>query len=122
MSKYLIKGASLYGEKVADILIEDGVISRIAENIDAAGRTGRRGGRPGGSCPAWSTSTPTCVSPATRHPKPSRPAPAQQPWAATPQCSPWQTPCPWQTPPQSLSRLTASARNPHGAACSPSAQ
>ena len=36
MSKYLIKGASLYGEKVADILIEDGVISRIAENIDAA--------------------------------------------------------------------------------------
>ena len=34
MSKYLIKGASLYGEKVADILIEDGVISRIAENID----------------------------------------------------------------------------------------
>ena len=36
MSKYLIKGASLYGEKIADILIEDGVISRIAENIDAA--------------------------------------------------------------------------------------
>lgn len=36
MSKYLIKGASLLGERVADILIEDGTIACISESIEAA--------------------------------------------------------------------------------------
>ena len=36
MSTYLIKGASLLGERVADILIEDGKIARIGQDIEAA--------------------------------------------------------------------------------------
>lgn len=36
MSTYLIKGASLLGERVADILIEDGKIARIGHDIEAA--------------------------------------------------------------------------------------
>ena len=36
MSTYLIKGASLLGERVADILIEDGKIARIGHDIETA--------------------------------------------------------------------------------------
>ena len=36
MSTYLIKGASLLGERVADILIEDGKIARIGQDLEAA--------------------------------------------------------------------------------------
>ena len=36
MSTYLIKGASLLGERVADILIEDGKIARIGQGLEAA--------------------------------------------------------------------------------------
>ncbi|RUP74441.1 dihydroorotase [Rothia sp. HSID18067] len=36
MSTYLIKGASLLGERVADILIEDGKIARISQDLEAA--------------------------------------------------------------------------------------
>ena len=36
MSTYLIKGASLLGERVADILIEDGKIARIGQELEAA--------------------------------------------------------------------------------------
>ncbi len=36
MSTYLIKGASLLGERVADILIEDGKIASIGQDIEAA--------------------------------------------------------------------------------------
>ena len=36
MSMYLIKGASLLGERVADILIEDGKIARIGQGLEAA--------------------------------------------------------------------------------------
>ena len=36
MRTYLIKGASLLGERVADILIEDGKIARIGQDIEAA--------------------------------------------------------------------------------------
>ena len=35
MSTYLIKGASLLGERVADILIEDGKIARIGQDLEA---------------------------------------------------------------------------------------
>ena len=35
MSTYLIKGASLLGERVADILIEDGKIARIGQGLEA---------------------------------------------------------------------------------------
>ena len=41
MSTYLIKGASLLGERVADILIEDGKIARIGHDIETADRSGR---------------------------------------------------------------------------------
>ena len=36
MSTYLIKGASLLGERVADILIEDGKIASIGHDIETA--------------------------------------------------------------------------------------
>ena len=36
MSTYLIKGASLLGERVADILIEGGKIARIGQGLEAA--------------------------------------------------------------------------------------
>lgn len=36
MSTYLIKGASLLGERVADILIEGGKIARIGQDLEAA--------------------------------------------------------------------------------------
>ena len=36
MSTYLIKGASLLGERVADILIEDGKIARIGQDLETA--------------------------------------------------------------------------------------
>ncbi|MBM7050500.1 MULTISPECIES: dihydroorotase [unclassified Rothia (in: high G+C Gram-positive bacteria)] len=37
--KFLIKGASLLGETTADLLIENGVIARVRENLDADGAT-----------------------------------------------------------------------------------
>lgn len=35
--KYLIKGACLLGEKTADLLVEDGLIARIEQNLQAEG-------------------------------------------------------------------------------------
>ena len=98
--RYLIGAQNLYGEKVADILIEDGVTSRIAENIERRRRTGRRASlnqvaaRPG------------------RHPPPSARLRRRQntsdrrraaAWAATPPVFAMANSMPWQTPPQSLS-------------------
>ena len=37
--RYLVRGASLYGEKTADLLVADGVIARIGSGLDPAGAT-----------------------------------------------------------------------------------
>ena len=70
---------------------EDGVISTTYD--DAALPAPRSSTPPGWSrCPAWSTCTPTCASPAARTPRPSRPAPTPPRWAASPPCTRWPTP------------------------------
>ena len=63
-------------------------------------------------CPAWSTCTPTCASPAARTPRPSRPAPRPRRWAASPPCTRWPTPTRSPTPPASSSRSGGSAARP----------
>ena len=70
----VIKGARCSAASPADLLLE-----RRGDRRDR--RRSRRGGEPRSStptawsrCPAWSTCTPTCASPAARTPRPSRPA------------------------------------------------
>ena len=57
-----------------DLLLEDGVIAEIGRG---SAEPAPRSSTPTGwsRCPAWSTCTPTCASPAARTPRRSRPAP-----------------------------------------------
>ena len=75
MTTYLIRSARVLGGEPADLLMRDGLIAEVS----APGSTAPRAPRPStptgwSPCPAWSTCTPTCASPAARTPRPSRPA------------------------------------------------
>ena len=82
MTAWLLKGVAPYGEEPIDLLIRDGV---VADREHAAAP--RSSTPPGWSrCPAWSTCTRTCASPAGRTPRRSRPARGRPRWAATRRC------------------------------------
>ena len=122
VTAYLIKDAAILGGEPTDLLLEDGVIARSAAPATAGdAEVDRRA--PGWSpCPAWSTCTPTCASPAARTPRPSRPAPRPPPWAASPRCTRWPTPTRSPTPPASSSRSGGSAARPATATSTRSAR
>ena len=72
-------------------------------------------------CPASSTSTPTCASPAARTPRRSPPArPPPRP-AGSPPSSPWPTPARSPTPPRPPSGSSTSVAPPGSSTSSPSA-
>ena len=122
MTTYLIKSARILGGEPTDLLLEDGVIAEIGAGLDAGRRRGRRRRRASSRCPAWSTCTPTCASPAARTPRPSRPAPRRPRSAASPPCTRWPTPTRSPTPPASSSRSGGSAARPGTATSSRSAR
>lgn len=70
MSKILIRGAKILGGAPQDVLIDGDTIAEVGTDIEAGdARVVEAGAR--SCCPAWSTSTPTCASPAARTPRPS---------------------------------------------------
>ena len=73
-TSYVVKGARLLGGEPSDLLLEDGVIAEVGAGLTPGRRRGRSTPTGWSRCPAWSTCTPTCASPAARTPRPSRPA------------------------------------------------
>ena len=92
----LIRGVRLYGEgDPVDVLVADGQIAEIGAGPGRPRRRRRRSTPPARSCcPASSTCTPTCASPAASTPRTSKPVRLQRLSAATPRCSRWPTPIP----------------------------
>lgn len=70
MSKILIRGAKVLGGEPQDVLIDGETIAAVGTGLDAAGATVVEAAGQS-CCPVWSTSTPTCASPAGRTPRPS---------------------------------------------------
>ena len=74
VTQYLIKGVRVLGGEPADLLLRDGVIAETGR-ARVRRRCRSRSTRTAWSrCPAWSTCTPTCASPAGRTRRRSRPA------------------------------------------------
>ena len=94
MSALLIRGVRLYGEgDRVDVLVDDGQIAEIGAG-PARSRTTPTSSTPPvrSCCPASSTCTPTCASPAASTPRTSKPVRPQRLWAVTRRCSRWPTP------------------------------
>ena len=65
---YVVKGARVLGGEPADLVLEDGLIAEVGVGLK---RSAQRFSTPTAwsRCPAWSTCTPTCASPAARTPR-----------------------------------------------------
>ena len=92
--KTLIKNAVIVnadGRQTADLLIEDGIVAAIGENLEADGEVIDANGAI--CCPDLSICTATCAIPAMNIRKTSSPAPVLPLPADLPECSAWQTLC-----------------------------
>ena len=120
MSAYLVTRRRLARRATRSTsLLDDGVDRR--GRARAVARAAPRSSTPTGwsRCPASSTCTRTCASPAARTPRPSRPAPLPPRSAASPRCTPWPTPTRSPTRPASSSRSGGSAARPGTATSHP---